>query len=97
MKTQNQHSVTTTGSLFKIYRYNKKSRVHWFYGLIVALLIILFKHGRKISGPVSVILLRQEQRPQQVNTIIPAVYKWYVKEGDMVEAGDTILQLGNKR
>ena len=44
MKTQNQHSVTNNWQSFsKIYRYNKKSRVHyWFYGLIVALLIILF-------------------------------------------------------
>src|SRR5690606_38131726 len=38
--------------------------------------------------------LRQEQRPQQLNTIIPGrVMKWFVKEGDFVKAGDTILQL----
>jgi multidrug efflux pump subunit AcrA (membrane-fusion protein) len=38
---------------------------------------------------------RQEQRPQELNTIIPGrVVKWYVKEGDFVKEGDTILQLG---
>jgi multidrug resistance efflux pump len=38
--------------------------------------------------------LRQEQRPQQLNTVIPGkVAKWHVKEGDYVKAGDTIMQL----
>lgn len=101
MKTQNQHSVTNNWQSFsKIYRYNKKSRVHyWFYGLIVALLIILFlPWTQNIRAKGSVTTLRQEQRPQQVNTIIPGrVLKWYVKEGDMVEAGDTILQLAETK
>jgi multidrug resistance efflux pump len=35
-----------------------------------------------------------EQRPQEMNTIIPGrVVKWYVKEGDYVQPGDTIIQL----
>ena len=101
MKTQNQHSVTNNWQSFsKIYRYNKKSRVHyWFYGLLVALLIILFlPWTQNIRAKGSVTTLRQEQRPQQVNTIIPGrVVKWYVKEGDMVEAGDTILQLAETK
>jgi multidrug resistance efflux pump len=38
--------------------------------------------------------LYQDQRPQQVNTIIGGqVVKWYVKEGDVVKAGDTLIQL----
>jgi multidrug efflux pump subunit AcrA (membrane-fusion protein) len=36
--------------------------------------------------------LRQEQRPQEIPTIIPGkVMKWYVKEGDFVNVGDTIV------
>ncbi|MEI7965089.1 MAG: HlyD family efflux transporter periplasmic adaptor subunit [Chitinophagaceae bacterium] len=36
----------------------------------------------------------QDQRPQQVNTIIGGkVLKWHVKEGDYVNTGDTLLQL----
>jgi multidrug resistance efflux pump len=101
MKTENQHNVTNNWQSFsKIYRYNKKSRVHyWFYGLFVALLIILFlPWTQNIRARGSVTTLRQEQRPQQVNTIIPGrVLKWYVKEGDMVEAGDTILQLAETK
>lgn len=43
----------------------------------------------------TVTTLRQEQRPQELNTIIAGrVMKWYIKEGDFVKEGDTILQLG---
>lgn len=80
----------------KVYRYNKRSRVRfWFYGLMTALVIILFlPWTQNIRAKGSVTTLRQEQRPQQLNTIIPGrVIKWFVKEGDFVQAGDTILQL----
>lgn len=83
-------------SFSKVYRYNKRSRVrYWFYGLMTALVIILFlPWTQNIRAKGTVTTLRQEQRPQQLNTIIPGrVIKWYVKEGDYVKAGDTILQL----
>ena len=36
----------------------------------------------------------QEQRPQDINSPIPGkIVKWYVKEGDFVKKGDTILQI----
>ncbi|MCW2263022.1 MULTISPECIES: biotin/lipoyl-binding protein [Sphingobacterium] len=38
--------------------------------------------------------LYQDQRPQQLNSPIPGkILKWYVKNGDFVKKGDTILQL----
>lgn len=38
--------------------------------------------------------LRPEQRPQTVNAIIGGrIEQWYVREGDLVQPGDTILQL----
>ena len=38
--------------------------------------------------------MKQEQRPQQVHTIIGGrIEKWYIKEGDYVRKGDTLLQL----
>ncbi|WP_228403425.1 HlyD family secretion protein [Chryseobacterium sp. RU37D] len=38
--------------------------------------------------------LYQEQRPQQLNSPIPGrIIKWYVKNGDYVKKGDTLLQL----
>jgi len=83
-------------SLTSIYRYNKKSRVRkWFFGLMLLLIVCLFlPWTQNIRSMGSVTTLRQEQRPQEINTIIPGkVLKWFVKEGDFVKAGDTILQL----
>ncbi|MFN4312770.1 MAG: HlyD family secretion protein [Chitinophagaceae bacterium] len=79
-----------------IFRANKPSRVrYWFWGLLAFLLLLLFlPWTQNIRSTGQVTTVRQEQRPQQLNTIIPGrVVKWYVKEGDQVKAGDTILQL----
>ncbi len=79
-----------------IYRHNKNSRISfWFYGFIILLLILLFlPWTQNIRTKGTVTTLRQEQRPQQMNTIIPGkIVKWHVKEGDFVKPGDTIVQL----
>ncbi|MBE2230738.1 MAG: HlyD family efflux transporter periplasmic adaptor subunit [Chitinophagaceae bacterium] len=79
-----------------VYRYNRNSRIrYWFYGLIAVLIIVLFlPWTQNIRAKGQVTTLRQEQRPQQVNSIIPGkVIRWHVKEGDFVQAGDTLLQL----
>jgi multidrug efflux pump subunit AcrA (membrane-fusion protein) len=87
-------------SFSKIYRHNKTSHArYWLYGLLIALLIVLFlPWTQNIRARGSITTSRQEQRPQQLNTIIPGrVIKWYVKEGDYVKAGDTILQLAETK
>jgi multidrug resistance efflux pump len=79
-----------------IYRINRRSRVkYWALGILLLLLIVLFlPWTQNISARGDVTTLRQEQRPQQLNSIIPGkVAKWFVKEGDYVQQGDTILQL----
>ena len=79
-----------------IYRHNKNSRIkYWAMGMLIALLIILFlPWTQNIRARGSVTTLRQEERPQELNSIIPGkIVKWYVKEGDLVKAGDTILQI----
>lgn len=83
-------------SFRNIYRINKKSRVsYWMIGIMTGLVVILFlPWTQNISSRGNVTTLRQEQRPQEINTIIPGkVVKWHVKEGDFVKAGDTIVQL----
>jgi multidrug efflux pump subunit AcrA (membrane-fusion protein) len=80
-----------------IYRHNKNSRIkYWAIGFLFTLAIIMFlPWTQNIRARGSVTTLRQEQRPQELNSIIPGkILKWYVKEGDMVQAGDTILQIG---
>ena len=87
---------TELKSYKQIYRYNKDSRVRrWFFGLMILLLVALFlPWTQNIRAKGTVTTLRQEQRPQQMNTIIPGkIVKWDVKEGDFVKPGDTIVQL----
>jgi adhesin transport system membrane fusion protein len=61
--------------------------------LILFLIILMFlPWTQTIKGSGKVTTLKPNQRPQQINSIIPGkINKWYVKEGDMVNAGDTLL------
>jgi multidrug efflux pump subunit AcrA (membrane-fusion protein) len=75
---------------------NRNSRVrYWFYICVGIFIIFLFlPWTQNIRATGSVTTLYQDQRPQQVNTIIGGrVMKWYIKEGDFVQAGDTLVQL----
>ena len=79
-----------------IYKEGKKNKIRfWVLLLLFAFLIILFlPWTQNIRAGGQVTTLRQEQRPQQINTIIGgSVEKWFVKEGDYVKKGDTILLL----
>lgn len=79
-----------------IYRHNKKSSVKFWSGLLLllAILILFLPWTQNIRARGNITTLKQEQRPQQVNTIIGgSVERWFVKEGDYVRKGDTILQL----
>ena len=83
-------------SLENIYHINKKSNVaKWFLFTFLAFVFIMFlpwTQNIKTQGNVST--LYQEQRPQKLNSPIPGrIVKWYVKNGDVVKKGDTILQI----
>ncbi len=64
---------------------------------IVLFLVFLFGFlpwTQNIRGRGKVTTLNQEGRQQEINSIIGGrIAKWYVKEGDHVKKGDTILQL----
>ena len=88
----NPHSVK------KIYRANKISKVrYWFWGVLVFLVTMMFlPWTQNINTSGTVTTLYQDQRPQEMNTIIPGrIIKWWVKEGDFVKKGDTIVQLAD--
>lgn len=79
-----------------IYQIHKKSKVkRWFLIIFLAGIVVLFlpwTQNIKVKGNVST--LYQQQRPQQLNSPIPGkIVKWYVKNGDQVKKGDTLLQL----
>jgi multidrug efflux pump subunit AcrA (membrane-fusion protein) len=85
-------------SVKKIYRANKTSKVrYWFLGVLVFLVIMMFlPWTQNINTSGTVTTLYQDQRPQEMNTIIPGrIIKWWVKEGDFVKKGDTIVQLAD--
>ena len=81
-----------------IYRADRDSRVkYWFYGILIALLVVMFlPWTQNINTSGKVTTLYQDQRPQELNSIIPGrIVKWWVKEGDFVKKGDTIVQLAD--
>lgn len=79
-----------------IYRLGKKSNIkYWFYGIIIFIIIfLLLPWTQNIKTKGNITTLYQDQRPQEINSPIPGkIVKWWVKEGDFVKKGDTILQL----
>lgn len=83
-------------SVEHIYHNNVDSSVkRWFFiilPLCIVVLILPWTQNIKVRGNVST--LYQDQRPQQLNSPIPGrILKWYVKNGDHVKKGDTLLQL----
>lgn len=83
-----------------IYLHNKNSRVRlWFFicaGVFVIFLFLPWTQNVRSKGTVTTLF--QDQRPQQVNTIIGGqIIKWHVKEGDYVKAGDTLIQLAETK
>jgi multidrug efflux pump subunit AcrA (membrane-fusion protein) len=80
----------------RIYLIGRDSKVRrWVIGIGIGALVILFlPWTQNIRARGTVTSLRQEQRTQELPTIIPGkVVKWYVKEGDIVKKGDTIITL----
>lgn len=94
---ESQTANNSLKSYQNLYLVNKRSAVKkWMYGILIVIIVIAFlPWTQTIRAKGSVTTLLQEQRPQEVNTLIAGkVLNWRVKEGDHVNAGDTILQLG---
>jgi multidrug resistance efflux pump len=80
-------------NIYQIDKENKVTRV-FIIILIVAAIVLFLPWTQNIRAKGSITTLQQEQRRQEVNTIIAGkVVKWWVKEGDAIKAGDTIMQL----
>ncbi|NIJ44751.1 multidrug resistance efflux pump [Wenyingzhuangia heitensis] len=64
-------------------------------GLIIILIIVLFvPWTQNIKGKGYVTTLLPEQRPQPVQSIISGrLEKWYVREGNFVKKGDTLIYI----
>jgi multidrug resistance efflux pump len=75
-----------------IYYRNRKYFVSWILYVVLILLFafLLLPWTQNIRSKGFVTTLYQNDRPQQLVSQIPGkILKWYIKEGDMVNAGDT--------
>lgn len=62
------------------------------YSLVIFLIICFLPWTQNVQSKGYVTTLLPNQRPQTINSVIGGkIEKWYVKEGDFVKAGDTIL------
>jgi multidrug resistance efflux pump len=83
-----------------IYSVDIESRIkNIFWGLLFVLIFFLFVPWTQNINTSGIVTTQfQEQRPQQINSIIPGkIIKWWVKEGDFVKKGDTIVELADTK
>ncbi len=65
---------------------------------LLGLLVLFLPWTQNISGSGFVTTLKPDQRPQTIHSAIAGrIEKWYVKEGDFVKKGDTILFLSETK
>lgn len=83
-------------SYHKIYRIDKSANVkYWFWIALAAVIALMFlPWTQNVTAAGTVTSLYQDQRPQQLHSPIPGkIAKWYVKNGDQVKKGDTIMRI----
>ena len=79
-----------------IYLIHQRHSVKYYFLAIMLILGLMFflPWTQNIKSNGNITTLKQEHRPQKINSPIPGkINKWYVKEGDFVKKGDTILLL----
>jgi adhesin transport system membrane fusion protein len=89
-------NVTSLDSMNRVEsKQSSKRLINVIWAIVSLLLLILFlPWTQNIRGNGKVVTLRPEQRPQMIQSIIAGkIEKWYVKDGDQVKKGDTILFL----
>lgn len=67
----------------------------WLLGLLgLGILVLFLPWQQNVSGYGTLTALTPEDRPQEVQNIIAGrIERWYVREGDQVKRGDTLLAL----
>ena len=87
-------SLKSFKNIYRIGRTGNSKK--WMLGFLIILIVILcLPWTQNIRAKGTLTTIKQEQRPQEINSAIAGkIIKWYVKEGDVVNFGDTILQLG---
>ena len=61
---------------------------------VILFIVMFLPWTQNISGQGQVTTLKPDQRPQTIQSQIPGrIEQWYVREGDFVKKGDTILRI----
>lgn len=90
----NQFETSDLISLRKVSRQKtgKKLRKSIYIILILLVVFLCLPWTQNVASKGKLITLRPEQRPQTVQSVIAGrIEKWYVKDGDSVKRGDTLL------
>lgn len=98
LNISDSNPITFDGSRYKTVK-ELSNRPHYkilrriILGICIVLVLVLFlPWTQNIKGSGAVTTLKPDQRPQTIHTAIAGrIEKWYVKEGDFVNKGDTIL------
>ena len=89
--TENIDQYSTVKSLANRPHYKILNKII-IYVSIIGVVILFLPWTQNISGSGAVTTLKPNQRPQTIQSAIAGrIEKWYVKEGDYVKKGDTIL------
>lgn len=89
-------NVTSLNSISRVENKQSSQRLIKVVLVLVAilLLVLILPWTQNIRSNGKIITLRPEQRPQMIQSIIAGrIEKWFVKDGDQVKKGDTILFL----
>ncbi|MFN0033292.1 MAG: HlyD family secretion protein [Flavobacteriales bacterium] len=78
---------------------NRKSMMRWLIFItLICLMVLLLPWTQNIKGRGQLTSLRPDQRPQTIPSIIGGrIEKLYIREGDFVKRGDTIMFLSETK
>ena len=95
-----ENKVTIDESKYAAFEKTYLVRAHvlfrrWIFALLIINILLLFMPWtQNIRAKGVVTTLSPEQRPQTINTVIAGqIEKWYVREGQLVKKGDTIVKI----
>lgn len=89
--TENINQFNTVKNLSNRPHYKILNKIILYVSLL-GIVILFLPWTQNISGSGAVTTLKPDQRPQTIHSAIAGrIEKWYVKEGDYVKKGDTII------
>lgn len=68
----------------------------WLFFLLVGIVVMFLPWRQNIDGTGTLTALTPKDRPQTIQNAIPGrIERWYVKDGDFVKKGDTLLVISD--